>query len=112
MFVSSLNAPSIRSEETKKKIGAYNLGRKRLKYVCEKISIARKGMKFSTEHRLNIKKSKTGSNNKRSKIVLNTINGVFYDSIAEASEIYNIDHRTLSRYLNGTRKNKTNLISG
>lgn len=99
------------SEETKKKIGDFNRGVKRPKEICEKISKARKGMIFSDAHKDNIRKSKTGQNNKRSKIVLDLSTGIYYDCIQEASLIYSIDNRTLSRYLNGTRRNKTNLIS-
>lgn len=44
------------------------------------------------------------------KIVLNTNNGIFYDSVKEAAEINNINYNTLHSYLNGVNKNKTSLI--
>lgn len=46
----------------------------------------------------------------RSKLVLNTQNGIFYNSAAEASKYYNYTPRYLSRCLNGERKNKTCLV--
>lgn len=110
-FVNSENSPKERSQEVKDKIGAYQRTRKMTDETCLKISKSRKGIVFTDEHRENIRISKTGQNNKRSKVVLDLNSGVFFDSIAEASYAYNIDHRTLSRYLNGTRTNKTNLIS-
>ena len=44
------------------------------------------------------------------KIVLDTINGIFYDSVIEASEIMGMNYSTLRSMLQGHRKNKTNLI--
>lgn len=110
-YVNDSNSPKQRSEETKKKIGDFNRNKKRSEDICLKISQSRKGIKFSESHKKNIRISKTGQNNKRSKLVLDLSTGVFYDSIAEAGKTYSIDSRTLSRYLNGTRKNITNLIS-
>ena len=43
------------------------------------------------------------------KLVLNLENGVFHNSISEASDCYNIKLTTLSGYLNKKLKNKTNL---
>lgn len=75
----------------------------------KKLSASRTGIKFSDEHCLNISASKTGENSPVAKMVLNTETGIFYDTIAEAGLAHGIDHRTLSRYLNGTRRNKTPL---
>lgn len=50
------------------------------------------------------------ANQANRKLVLDTSNGIYYDSIEEASTIYSINSTTLSCYLSGTRKNKTNLI--
>lgn len=105
------NCPRKRSKETREKISRFQKVRVMSKETREKISISRTGLIFSEEHRKNISLSKTGQLNKRSVLVLDTSVGVYYYSIAEAGKIYSIDHRTLSRYLNGTRKNKTNLIS-
>jgi hypothetical protein len=45
-----------------------------------------------------------------SKVVLNTQNGVFYNSIREAAESINMDYQSLTHRLAGRLKNKTNLI--
>jgi len=109
-YVSTDTKKAYRSEETRKKIGDFNRGTKRPKEICDKISRARKGMIFTDDHRENIKKSKTGQLNKRSILILNTSSGIIHDSIAEASFCYSLDHRTLSKYLLGHRRNKTCLI--
>lgn len=44
------------------------------------------------------------------KVVLDTNTGIFYESCKEASLIYNFKHSTLKSMLNGSNKNKTNLI--
>jgi len=44
------------------------------------------------------------------KIVLDTQNGIFYDSIKEAAELLGYKYHNLSQYLRGVNKNKTNLI--
>jgi hypothetical protein len=59
--------------------------------------------KMSDEER--IKKSSI-----RSKIVLDLFSGVYYNSAKEAAEYIGIKHSTLKSMLNGTNKNRTNLI--
>lgn len=54
-----------------------------------------------------LKSKMYGSNNGASRIVLNTENGVFYESAKEASDCYSMNHSTLKSYLNGDLKNKT-----
>lgn len=103
------NCPKERSEETKKKISLYQTGIVRSSITRSNMSEARKGLKFSDSHKENIRKSKQGQNNKRSKLIIDLATGVYYESIAEAGICHNIDSRTLSRYLNGTRRNKTML---
>lgn len=44
------------------------------------------------------------------KIVLDTSNGVFYESVKEASYLLKMNYSTLRSMLQGHRKNKTNLI--
>jgi group I intron endonuclease len=109
-YVSTDTKKAYRSEETRKKIGDFNRGIKRPKEICDKISKARKGMVFTDEHRESIRKSKTGQLNKRSILILNTFSGVIHESIAEAAFCYSLDHRTLSKYLLGHRRNKTCLV--
>lgn len=67
------------------------------------------GMKFSPDHCENIRLSKTGSNNKRSIKVINVLTGEIYSTIKSAADSNGLDHRTLSRYLNRTRTNKSHL---
>lgn len=57
-----------------------------------------------------LQKTKRGFELVYSKPVLNKENGVFYDTISEAAISCNLSVATLSRYLNGKRANKTNLI--
>ena len=52
-------------------------------------------------------KLQTKTNNK---IVLNIENGVYYESVVEASICFNLKKSSLVSKLNGTRKNNTNLI--
>ena len=44
------------------------------------------------------------------KIVLDTLTGVYYESVLEASRYYNYKKSSLASKLNGTRNNNTNLI--
>ena len=44
------------------------------------------------------------------KVVLDTSNGVFYESVIEASATLRMNYSTLRSMLQGHRKNKTNLI--
>lgn len=54
--------------------------------------------------------SMTGSKNAKSKIVLDTETGIFYDCAKEASEAKEIVYSTLKSKLNGSQKNNTSLI--
>jgi hypothetical protein len=47
---------------------------------------------------------------RQNKIVLDTSNGVYYESAKQASKYYNIKATTLMGYMRGERKNKTSLI--
>lgn len=44
-------------------------------------------------------------------LVLNTETGIYYDLMKNAAKAYNVPYKNLHRYLNGTRPNKTCLIS-
>ena len=46
----------------------------------------------------------------RSKIILDTQTGIFYDSIMEAAKYYNVNMKTLHGYLTNAYPNKTSLI--
>lgn len=81
-----------------------------------------KGIPMSEEQKQKLSLSKKGNckpwnkgmknvNGKgMAKVVLDTNTGIFYESCKEASLIYNIKHSTLKSMLNGSNKNKTNLI--
>ena len=48
-----------------------------------------------------------GDKSKRARIVLDTESGVFYNCLKDLTDLYNLNHRNMSRYLSGVRKNKT-----
>jgi group I intron endonuclease len=81
------------SNETKQKISQALIGRKIPKHIVEKRS-----------------KTNSGSNNYKSKIIINTQNGIFYDCIVDAAKYNDINRNTLNNYLTGFRKNKTYLV--
>ena len=131
--------PEVKSEETRRRISVSNTGKKHTESAKNKVSIAnigkvlspesrkklseaRKGMVFSEETKKRISESKkgkktkrdyslsTGLGNEKSKIILDLQAGVFYYGVADASRCLGKNKNVLIRYLNGTRKNKTNLI--
>lgn len=57
-----------------------------------------------------IMKERLKNNNINCKLVLDQSTGIFYNSAKEAAKNLNISYGTLKHYLNGTVKNKTNLI--
>ena len=74
-----------------------------------KMSIAKKGKKWlrqSKEQRQKTSELMKGVNSKK---IINTKSGIIYNSIQEAAEQNNIKRATLSNYLTGRTKNKTNL---
>jgi len=73
----------------------------------EAIRKAQTGRKHSQEHR-----KKVSENNAKNlaKIVIDLKTGIFFESAKEAAEAYGIKHSTLISMLNGTNKNRTNLI--
>lgn len=44
-------------------------------------------------------------------ILLDTLNGIYYNSIKQASKELNINYNTLKSYISGRNRNKTNLIA-
>ena len=110
--------------------------KKRSKEVCEKISLGLKGRKLTKEHIENFKKGNKGFkhseetklkmsisgkgkiislktrelcriSNKNSIILLDPNTGVFYYSIKEYGDLYNINHRTIPEKI---KNNKINMI--
>ena len=65
------------------------------------------GKKHTEEARNNISIKNKG---KRSKIVLDIVNGIYYDSVYEAAEFNKINYKTLHNMLSKHRRNTTNLL--
>lgn len=70
-----------------------------------KISSSLKGRSLSSLHIENLK----GKKRNKGKNVINTITKEMFETMQEACEKYSISKSTMSRYLNGSRTNKTNL---
>ena len=68
------------------------------------------GRKASLESRIKMSEAQKGSKSKKSKLVLDTLTGVYYDCLKDLTDLYNINHRNMSRYLSGKRNNKTQFI--
>ena len=124
----------IRSEELKKKYGSWNIGRKPSEEHLQKNREANYGEKnafygkkhshetvehlrkmstgriFSESTKELLRSQRTPDKHSASKLVLDTQTGVFYDCAKDAAKAYNIKHSTLKSRLNGTVRNKTNLI--
>jgi group I intron endonuclease len=119
----------VTSIEVRKKISDSAKGRKHSKETKEKLSNKHKGKKLAKEHIDKIVsklKGRKGHNKKatqetkelcrvnatkhKSKLVIDTNTGVFYQSAKEASDLLKIKHSTLRCWLNGTNKNQSSLI--
>jgi group I intron endonuclease len=107
------NGCSIHSEETKEKLRQANKGKRPSKACIEaskiynaselcKINLAKAREKLKTID-FNI------INAPKRKKVINIITGQIYESLNYAAQLHNIPKARLSKYLLGTRTNKTNL---
>lgn len=85
------------SYETKINLSKARKGIKRSKEFCEAISKRMKGVK---------KKNSVG----RSKIVLDTVNGIYYDNTIDCSFCTGIGLHKLRQRLSGVTKNNTNYV--
>jgi len=65
------------------------------------------GRKASIESRKKMSEAQKGEKSIRARIVLDTQSGVFYYCLKELTDLYDLNHRNMSRYLSGVRKNKT-----
>jgi group I intron endonuclease len=65
------------------------------------------GRKASIESRKKMSEAQKGEKSIRARIVLDTQSGVFYYCLKELTDLYDLNHRNMSRYLSGARKNKT-----
>lgn len=76
-----------------------------------KQSIARKGLKYTEErNEVHTASMLRGKNHPGARLMLSTQTGIFYDTIKEASKIYNISRNHLGLMLGGYIRNKTDLI--
>ena len=73
------------------------------------MSIAKKGKKGLRQSKKQRQKTSELMKGVNSKKIINTKSGIIYNSIQEAAEQNNIKRATLSNYLTGRTKNKTNL---
>jgi len=91
-----------------------NLGKTTPDDVRLKISIANKGKKKTQQQKENLSRAKVeyhkNNENKLSKLVLDTQMGIFYENVKYASIAIGYNRTTLTGMLNGSYKNKTNLI--
>jgi group I intron endonuclease len=97
------------SEETRRKISESNKDKHRSPETAQKISEALRGRKIPKEVIEKRSLSQSGVNHYKARVIVNTQNGVFYDTIKEAAECYGINRNTLNNFLTGFRKNKTHL---
>jgi len=65
------------------------------------------GRKASLESRKKMSEAQRGDKSIKARIVLDTESGVFYNCLKDLTDLYNLNHRNMSRYLSGVRKNKT-----
>lgn len=78
--------------------------------MLERIRLKNLGKKASEETKALLRSQRTSDKHPASKLVLCLETGIFYDSAKDAAIAFNIKHSTLKSRLNGTVKNKTNLI--
>jgi hypothetical protein len=74
----------------------------------QKMKMSRIGKKSSIETIEKIKQNSKGSNNPKSKKVINTITGEIFDCAKYASDALGVKENTFRQWLRGERKNKTN----
>ena len=91
------------SDEEKHRLKNLNIGKKLSKEHKEKISIGNRNKKQSSNWINSIKE-------KNSKIILDTYNGIYYNSATELSNLLKIKRTTLTAKLSGQNKNNTNYI--
>lgn len=93
------------SEETRKKLSEKLRGDKNGNYG---VPSSRKGTTLNQEQIEKLKNSaRKGHENHKSKIVLDTQNGIFYESAQEVADLYKIYAPTFRKKLNGQQTNKT-----
>ena len=122
MLTKSDTKSGLLSIEVRAKIGKKQTGVKLSKEHCDNISKGKKGKPkppgFS-EMRSKLmqgfkqtqeRKNKISANSGKAKIVFDNSSFVFYNSVKEVADLYNIKDVTLSHKLIGRKKNNTNFI--
>jgi group I intron endonuclease len=129
--ISLANKGKIISDECRLKLSLHNLGKKQSKETIEKrvsklrgknITESQKiflsesrfknnnpffGKNHSEDSKIKIRKKLSGSNNYLYKPIINIETGIFYDTLAEASNTINWDKRKLWPHLSIYKKNNT-----
>jgi group I intron endonuclease len=91
------------SEERKQWLSDINKGKPMFEKTRQALILANTGKVMSQKTKEALVKS-------RSKIVFDTTNGVYYDSVEEAAQLHKMKSTTLRAMLTKQNKNKTNLI--
>lgn len=105
----------LKSEETKKRMSVAQKGENNPMYGktftaehLKRMSQAMLGKTMSEEAKDKMRPSKIGINNVTSRLVLDTLTGIFYYCIREAAEAYNINYGSLRNMLNPNSNNINN----
>jgi len=108
---------SLLTEEHKEKISNSLKGKKRPESVIKKqreSMILLYNNKVFSEKEISVFRELAKKNHNflynQNKIVLDTSNGVFYDSLKSVSNLYGLNYNTLKGRLNGSKINNTNFI--
>jgi hypothetical protein len=91
-------------------VTAWNKGKKLSKKHINSLSKAQTGLKRSKESIQKAIETKKLTFSNKGKIVLNTQTGIYYVSVSEAAKSIGKRQSTLSKKLNGERKNNTPFI--
>jgi group I intron endonuclease len=113
-LTSSLNGRRVLSEESKRKISEKNKGKNNGMYGhkhSKEFILQRRNYKHTKENLKKISKASQGENNPNSKTVLCLQSGIFYGCVGDAAKAINVSYDSLKQWLNGRRKNKSNMIS-
>jgi group I intron endonuclease len=102
-FIRKMNTGRKLTSEQRKVLSEIRIGKKHKEETKKKIGIGNKGKVRSKDARKKMSESK-------SKLILNTENGIFYLGLKEAALSLNVNWNTLSWWLSGFGKNKTSLI--
>jgi hypothetical protein len=99
----------IYSEETKRKIGDKTLERLSNGWV-NPMTGKKHEEKTKEDHSKRMKGKFVGGKNPRARIILDVVNGIYYDTVKEYAELHSVNYSHLLMMVKGQRKNRTNLI--